>query len=104
MINFGSGSIGKIYGIWSNMPFLGQFASSDGKIIEIDKSAKMFEYGYGSNHEITCAVTSYKKDNIVVSCYERDNSEKRVNSEIEIKLVEGRYQFERNGKTYIQQI
>ena len=103
-INFGSGSISKIYGIWSNMPFLGQFASSDGSIIEIDKSAKMFEYGYGSNHEITCAVTSYKKDNIVVSCYEKDSGDKRVNSEIQIKLVEGRYQFERNGKTYIQQI
>ena len=104
MINFGSGSIGKIYGIWANMPFLGQFASSDGGIIEIDKSAKMIEYGYGINHEIICAVTSYKKDNIVVSCYERDNEEKRVDSEIEIKLVDGHYQFVRNGKTYIQQI
>ena len=104
MINFGSGSIGKIYGIWSNMPFLGQYASNDGKIIEIKSDAKMLEYDYGHNNEIVCAVTSYKKDRIMVSCYEKDSDDKRVESEIEITLSDGRYQFTRNGKAYFQQI
>jgi len=103
-INFGTGSIGKIYGIWSNMPFIGQFATNDSEVIEITPSAKMLEYGYGSNHEINCAVTDYKKDEITVSCYEKDANGKRKESEIRIELVGGRYQFERNGKTYFQQI
>ena len=104
VINFGSGSIGKIYGIWSNMPFIGQYASSTGDIIEIMGDARMLEYDYGHNHEIICAVTSYKKDHIVVACYEEDESGNRVDSEIRITLEDGRYQFERNGKTYFQQI
>ena len=36
--------------------------------------------------------------------YEEDESGNRVDSEIRITLEDGRYQFERNGKTYFQQI
>ena len=103
-INFGNGTIGRIDGIWKKMPFVGEYSSSDGKVIGVSKEAKLFEYKDSGVHEVACAVTNYTKDETTVSCYEKVNNGQRVNSEIVFKLVDGLYQFERNGVTYKQVI
>ncbi len=104
-INFGNGSDYKISEIWGKMPFIGQYASDNDKTIKVDKDAVMYEYNANQLvATINGAVTNYSKDLTKVSCYEKGANEERVNSEVEFKLIGGRYQFERNGKTYIQQI
>ena len=104
-INFGNGSGYKVTDIWGKMPFIGTYMADDGKVINVNEDAKMFEYdGTATPHQMNCVIKNYTKENILVSYYEKGANEERIDREVEFKLVEGRYQFERNNKTYYQQL
>ena len=89
--------------IWGRMPFLGTYKADNGDTIEVKEDATMVEHSAKEDRNIDCYVIKYKKDNISINYTEEAKKNKLVTRQTDIKLVDDKYQFVKDGKTYIRQ-
>jgi hypothetical protein len=89
--------------IWGRMPFLGTYKADNGNTIEVKEDATMVEHSAKEDRNIDCYVIKYKKDNISINYTEEVKKNKLVTRQTDIKLVDDKYQFVKDGKTYIRQ-
>lgn len=89
--------------IWGRMPFLGTYKADNGDTIEVKEDATMVEHSAKEDRNIDCYVIKYKKDNISINYTEEVKKNKLVTRQTNIKLVDDKYQFVKDGKTYIRQ-
>jgi hypothetical protein len=89
--------------IWGRMPFLGTYKADNGDTIEVKEDATMVEHSAKEDRNIDCYVIKYKKDNISINYTEEVKKNKLVTRQTDIKLVDDKYQFVKDGKTYIRQ-
>ncbi len=89
--------------IWGRMPFLGTYKADNGNTIEVKEDATMVEHTAKKDINIDCYVIKYKKENISISYTEEAKKNKLITRQTDIKLVDGNYQFVKDGNTYIRQ-
>lgn len=89
--------------IWGRMPFLGTYKADNGSTIEVKEDATMVEHTAKEDKNIDCYVIKYKKDNISINYTEEVKKNKLVTRQTDIRLVDGNYQFVKDGNTYIRQ-
>ena len=89
--------------IWGRMPFLGTYKADNGNTVEVKEDATMVEHTAKNDKNIDCYVIKYKKDNISINYTEEVKKNKLITRQTDIKLVDGNYQFVKDGATYIRQ-
>jgi len=89
--------------IWGRMPFLGTYKADNGSTIEVKEDATMVEHTNKEDRNIDCYIIKYKKENISINYTEEVNKNKVNTRQTDIKLVDGNYQFVKDGKTYRRQ-
>ena len=89
--------------IWGRMPFIGNYVSNDGKKIQVKEDATMVEETAKGDKAIDCYVIKYKKEKISINYTEEVKKNKLVSNEMDVTLVDGNYQFTKDGVTYYRQ-
>ena len=89
--------------IWGRMPFLGTYKADNGNTVEVKEDATMVEHTAKNDKNIDCYVIKYKKDNISINYTEEVKKNKLITRQTDIKLVDGNYQFVKDGATYIRE-
>ena len=100
-VSLGDGWSDMSSSIWGKMPFIGVYKSNDGGVFEFKKDATLFDKN--NEESIDCAITDYSKAKIIIRCTEETKKNKLLTSNIEVTLVDGKYQFIKDGITYYQQ-
>ena len=83
--------------------FLGTYKADNGNTIEVKEDATMVEHATKKDINIDCYVIKYNKENISISYTEEAKKNKLITRQTDIKLVDGEYQFVKDGATYIRQ-
>ena len=89
--------------IWGRMPFIGTYKSNDGKTIEVKQDATMVEETKKGTKVSDCFVIKYKKEKISINYTEEVKKNKLESKQMDVELVGDKYQFTKDGVTYIRE-